>query len=127
MIIKGIPDKWKLGGGNELNVLSKNWINSIASDLNKCLSTNDNRVTIDLSNINFVSAFEWAIFIAIIDRILTDNKIDYVDIDLVGNSKSSVLDPKEYLRYLYRKDYYSTTTSSDFYLSHRVYQIAGFL
>ena len=66
MIIKGIPDKWKLGGGNELNVLSKNWINSIASDLNKCLSTNDNRVTIDLSNINFVSAFEWAIFIAII-------------------------------------------------------------
>lgn len=127
MIIKGIPDKWKLGGGNELNVLSKNWINSVASNLNKCLSTNDNRVTIDLSNIDFVSAFEWAIFIAIIDRILTDNKIDYVDIDLVGNSKSSVIDPKEYLRYLYRKDYYSTTASSDFYLSHRVYQIAGFL
>jgi hypothetical protein len=127
MIIKGIPDQWKLGKDKELSVLSKNWLNSAASDLKKCLSTNDNRVTIDLSNINFISAFEWVILTAIVNQILTNNNVDYVDIDLVGSSNFSVLEPKEYLRCLYTKDHHSTTYSSDFYFTHRVYQIAGFL
>ncbi|MBI5590819.1 MAG: hypothetical protein HY881_10080 [Deltaproteobacteria bacterium] len=127
MIIKGIPDQWNLSKNKNLSVLSNNWLNSVASDLKNCLSTKDKRITVDLSNINFISAFNWVIFTVIINRILDSTEVDCVDIDLVGGSKFEVMEPKEYLRYLYNQNNYSTTYPSDFNFSHRVYQIAGFL
>ncbi len=127
MIIKGIPDRWEISPKKKLDVLSKNWLNSVSFDLKNINSDSDKRITIDLSNIDFVSAYEWVSLVALVNYTIDRKEIDYVDIDLIGDSKEMLLKPKEYMRYIGNRDFSRTTSPSDFYHSHRAYQIVGFL
>ena len=127
MGIIGIPDIWKFRGKREIRILGKNWLNSVSTQLSDSIESTDNRLTLDLSNIDFVSVFEWGSVVSIIEKILSNKETMNFDIDFIGNSKDQLLDPKDYIKCLKRTDLNSNISQADFNLSDRVYQIVGFL
>ena len=127
MKIYGTPDKWSRGGKDYLNVLSQSWLNSASSTIKEESNIKNKRITIDLSDINFVSAFEWIILTSLIDRIVSEYDTIHINIDLVGNSTHSVISPSNYLKLLKQTSLFAETHTADMRFSHRVYQIAGFL
>ena len=127
MRLLGTPDIWELDSNRGVEVAGVNWLRSLTSQWSLALENPEKRITIDMSNIEFVTLFEWVTTVALIERLLNNGLVSYINIDLVGSSKFQVLSPSKLIEYERGKRWPGQITESDIVLSRRVYRVAGFL
>jgi hypothetical protein len=125
MIIKGIPDTFQLAS-HKVNALGPNWLESSSKDWVDLIEAPEREVTLDLSNVEFITLSEWIVVMSLIERVISHPVTLSFIIDLVGPTKAQVIPAKEYLDI---KNGISSLdfTRGDYRLSERVYRMAGFL
>lgn len=126
MIINGIPDIFKLGN-YKVRALGPRWLESSAGDWTNTIESFESDVHLDISNIEFVTLFDWLSVMSMIERSLSNpNRLSF-GIDLVGTTNAQVIPAREYLDIRKGNTPSLDFTRDDFDLSDRVYRVAGFI
>jgi hypothetical protein len=124
MIIKAEPDMrrpgWPFGG--------RGWAHRIAPAWRAAHSSVERYHALDLSNLRFTTLFDWVSAVAMMERLLADNSVLGIDIDLVGNDGGQLLSYGDYLtaRQKFRTRSPSATPHN-FAVSRRVYTLLQFI
>lgn len=126
MIIKGNSDIFQLATG-PAKALGPNWLESSSWYWQQAVNFPEREVILDLSDIEFVTVFDWLTVMALIERVLSSPQVLSFKIDLVGDSGAKVIPAKEYLGFLNGKKLDLDYTRVDLDVSDRVYTVAGFL
>jgi len=127
MQIRGNPDKWQSGKGKEINVAGIGWLKSLAKQWLHALMNREKDISLDMSNIEYITLFEWATTLSIIDKIISYPDLSSFHIDLVGFIDAKMLPPEDYIAVLNHEPINKRISQKDFDLSDRVYSIVGFL
>jgi hypothetical protein len=125
MVINGIPDIFQLR--TKVKALGPGWLKSSANGWQRAIEIPEREIILDLSNIEFVTLFEWISVMSLIERILSNPQVLSFGIDLVGTTGAKVIPANEYLG-IFRGDLPSLDyTREDLDVSERVYRVAGFI
>src|SRR6185369_17735283 len=108
-------------------VLTSGWIEKAAAQFVEAVRTVDKLVTIDLSNIDFITLYEWSTVVAMMEPILSNRLVDSIAIDLVGETSSRLIPEEQYLDLVHSKKLTSDYTRAEMALAARVYPLVKFL
>jgi hypothetical protein len=123
--MKGQPDTWT-GVIKKRGVGATQWLESSLTGWNEELQQSPINYTLDLSNLDFVTLFDWVSTVSLIEKALTKAQTQYFGIDLGVNVALPFLNEGEYITALKAVDQ-RVRESASFKNSHRVYQLSGFL
>ncbi len=108
-------------------VLGSHWSESSAVGFANAHHASSNSVTLDLSNVDFLTLFEWSMAVARIERLLDNPAVSEFAIDLIGETKAQVVPATDFLSFKNTKKRSPEYTQADYALSSRVYELAGFM
>lgn len=126
MVITGTPDIFQLG--KRVKALGPEWLQSSANGWQQAIETPEREVILDLSDIEFVTLFDWISVMSLIERVISNPQVLSFGIDLVGTTGAKVIPADEYIG-IFRGTLPTSLdyTREDFDVSERVYRVAGFL
>ena len=122
MLISEEPDEVQ-----NFKMLGPGWLRTAAPHLDKARHFVDREISIDLSQIGFVTLFDWVSTVAMFERILSNPHVGTISVDLIGDSSQKVMPAQDYINALHQRSWNLDYTKGDFLLSDRVYQLLGFI
>ncbi len=123
--IIGKPDEWPIGARNPLRYAGPNWFFSTVAQWSELPLKGERFHELDLSQIDYVTLFEWVSTLAIVERVMADPSTEFVGIDLIGAPEIELMAPQHFISA--EQTGGAGTKTASFVQSNRVYNVAGFL
>jgi hypothetical protein len=123
--IIGKPDEWPHAARKPLRYAGPNWFLSSVAAWSEVFQTGGRLHQLDLSQVDFVTLYEWVSTVAMIERVMSHPSTSYVDFDLIGGPELPLMSPQDFISA--DKAGGNETKTASFVQAKRVYSIAGFL
>lgn len=93
MKVSAQPDIFRTGDGGHIKFLGPSWIETSMPLWQSILESRPEYVSIDLSNVSFVTLFDWLNLVAIAQSVIQKIEPRQLDLDLLGTSNLRLIDP----------------------------------
>lgn len=122
--IKGQPDLWK--GRVPRRHTGIQWIQSIAVRLHDVLQSPPKYLLIDLSNIEYLTLFEWTTFVSMLEVVLKTGQVQELGLDFLGDKKFVLLSVEEWMEFHNTGHVARLVRNTDFENSTEAYKLVAF-
>jgi hypothetical protein len=126
MRLKGLPDFFNFGR-QKIPVASTGWSETLVPQWDQGLKTPESFMSLDLSDVSFLTLSELVYAASLIDRIVSDERVLQFDLDLLGKTDMRLIPVAEFISFRKRPPYNYKYTSSEIDFSADRYRLAGFL
>jgi hypothetical protein len=121
------PERYELRNRKVLPFLGPNWLAGMHAKWDEMLSLRPNYLSIDISQLEFVTLLDWLHLVSWVERIIVASGPRQIDLDLLGPSPLRLMDYLSFLEVEHGRPPKIPYTDAELEYSQKKYTLVGFL